>query len=157
MIYYIWTHWVNCMVILFLSDLKWNSSYICLLNFIIISLNEIWRSDSLITGSNTLEVPLKLQNLVCPSSYIFRWRIILKRPLVHNNYIVGHYRSIGKYSSTITVTSPVTGEFPTQRVSNAENVSIWWRHHVKWVSAILCDLTLWESLGRGIPCIQGAL
>ena len=25
--------------------------------------------------------------------------------------------------------SPVTGEFPTQRASNAENVSIWWRHH----------------------------
>ena len=26
--------------------------------------------------------------------------------------------------------SPVTGEFPTQRASNAGNVSIWWRHHV---------------------------
>ena len=26
--------------------------------------------------------------------------------------------------------SPVTGEFPTQRASNAENVFIWWRHHV---------------------------
>ena len=25
--------------------------------------------------------------------------------------------------------SPVTGEFPAQRASNAENVSIWWRHH----------------------------
>ena len=25
--------------------------------------------------------------------------------------------------------SPVTGEFPTQRASNAENVSILWRHH----------------------------
>ena len=25
--------------------------------------------------------------------------------------------------------SPLTGEFPAQRVSNAENVSIWWRHH----------------------------
>ena len=25
--------------------------------------------------------------------------------------------------------SPVTGEFPTQRASNAENISIWWRHH----------------------------
>ena len=25
--------------------------------------------------------------------------------------------------------SPVTGEFPAQKVSNAENVSIWWRHH----------------------------
>ena len=24
--------------------------------------------------------------------------------------------------------SPVTGEFPAQKVSNAENVSIWWRH-----------------------------
>ena len=24
-----------------------------------------------------------------------------------------------------------TGEFPTQRASNVENVSIWWRHHVK--------------------------
>ena len=26
--------------------------------------------------------------------------------------------------------SPVTGEFLAQRASNAENVSIWWRHHV---------------------------
>ena len=26
--------------------------------------------------------------------------------------------------------SPVTGEFPTQRASDAKNVSIWWRHHV---------------------------
>ena len=26
--------------------------------------------------------------------------------------------------------SPVTGQFPPQRTSDAENVSIWWRHHV---------------------------
>ena len=26
--------------------------------------------------------------------------------------------------------SPVTGEFPAQMACNAENVSIWWRHHV---------------------------
>ena len=25
--------------------------------------------------------------------------------------------------------SPETGEFPAQTASNAENVSIWWRHH----------------------------
>ena len=25
--------------------------------------------------------------------------------------------------------SPRTGEFPAQMASNAENVSIWWRHH----------------------------
>ena len=27
--------------------------------------------------------------------------------------------------------SPGTGEFPTQMARNAENVSIWWRHHVR--------------------------
>ena len=26
--------------------------------------------------------------------------------------------------------SPVTGEFPAQMASNAENGSIWWRHHI---------------------------
>ena len=25
--------------------------------------------------------------------------------------------------------SPVTGEFPSQKASNAENLSVWWRHH----------------------------
>ena len=29
--------------------------------------------------------------------------------------------------------SPGTGEFPAQMASNAENVSIWWRHHVTYV------------------------
>ena len=36
-------------------------------------------------------------------------------------------------------TSPVTGEFPAQMASNAENVSIWWRHHV-FVTTELCDI-----------------
>ena len=31
-----------------------------------------------------------------------------------------------------TRNSPVTGEFPTQLVSNVENVSIWWHHHDSW-------------------------
>ena len=36
--------------------------------------------------------------------------------------------------------SPETGEFPAQMASNAENVSIWWRHHVKksWITLISC-------------------
>ena len=37
-----------------------------------------------------------------------------------------HKRSVtGLYEGN----SPVTSEFPAQRASNAENVSIWWRHH----------------------------
>ena len=39
-----------------------------------------------------------------------------------------------KYQSSVTGLCegnlPVTGELPAQRASNAENVSIWWRHHV---------------------------
>ena len=38
--------------------------------------------------------------------------------------------------------SPVTGEFYAQRTSNAENVSIWWRHHAlygcMW-NRMMCD------------------
>ena len=33
-------------------------------------------------------------------------------------------------ASLAFVKSPVTGEFPTQRASNAEYVSNWCRHHV---------------------------
>ena len=44
-------------------------------------------------------------------------------------------RRRSKKTSKVRVTglcagnSPVTGEFPAERASNAENVSIWWRHH----------------------------
>ena len=30
--------------------------------------------------------------------------------------------------------SPVTGEFPAQQASNADIVSIWWRHHANMTS-----------------------
>ena len=46
------------------------------------------------------------------------------------------FRRRSKKTSNLRVTglfegnSPVTKEFPAQRASNAENVSIWWRHHV---------------------------
>ena len=45
------------------------------------------------------------------------------------------FRRRSKITSKLRVTglcvwnSPVTGEFPAQRASNAENVSIWRRHH----------------------------
>ena len=48
------------------------------------------------------------------------------------NYL---FRHRSKKTSMFRVTglcagnSPVTGVFPAQRASNAENVSIWWRHH----------------------------
>ena len=45
------------------------------------------------------------------------------------------FRLRSKKTSKLPVTglgggnSPATGEFPVQRPNNAENVSIWWRHH----------------------------
>ena len=45
------------------------------------------------------------------------------------------FRRKSKKTSKLRVTglcagnSPVTDEFPAYRTSNAENVSIWWRHH----------------------------
>ena len=48
------------------------------------------------------------------------------------------FRRRSKKASKLPVTglcavnSPVTGEFLAQMASNAENVSIWWRHHAKW-------------------------
>ena len=52
------------------------------------------------------------------------------------------FRRRSKKTSKLRVTglcvgnSPVTGEFPAQMASNAEKVSIWWRHHgipFKWI------------------------
>ena len=34
--------------------------------------------------------------------------------------------------------APVTAEFPAQMASNAENVSIWWRHHISTDSIRTC-------------------
>ena len=39
--------------------------------------------------------------------------------------------------------SPGTGEFPAQMASNAENVSIWWRHHVCFGSLRVIDGPGW--------------
>ena len=42
--------------------------------------------------------------------------------------------------------SPVTGEFPAQRASNAENVSIWWRH--MWISPRQLPVRILEDPAR---------
>ena len=53
------------------------------------------------------------------------------------------FRRRSKKTSKLRVTglfegnSPVTGEFPAQRVNNAENVSIWWHHHALNLSGCL--------------------
>ena len=58
-----------------------------------------------------------------------RWR--LKSPasrLFTQPFIQGADQRKHQSSASLAFV-PVTGEFPAQRASNAENVSIWWRHH----------------------------
>ena len=63
------------------------------------------------------------------------------------NYL---YRRRSKKPSKLRLTglcvgnSPETGEFPAQMASNAENVSIWWRHHA-WLK-ITCHCLKWLYL-----------
>ena len=58
------------------------------------------------------------------------------------------FRRRSKKTSKLRVTalcegnSPVTGEFPAQRTSNAENISIWWRNHGQRVLPCLSQLSL---------------
>ena len=60
------------------------------------------------------------------------------------------FRRRSKKTSKLRVTglcegiSPVTGEFPAQRASNAENVSIWRRHHDEWISP--SPITHWDRV-----------
>ena len=54
---------------------------------------------------------------------------------LHDCLLNGLFRRISKKTSKLRVTglcagnSPVTGEFPAQKFSYAENASSWWRHH----------------------------
>ena len=61
------------------------------------------------------------------------------------------FRRRPKKTSKLRVTglgarnSPGTGEFPAQKASTAENVSIWWRHHGNMMLELLLFLFLIKS------------
>ena len=92
----------------------------------------------------------------------FQWRYN-ERDCVSNHQPHGCllnrlFRCRSKKTSKLRVTglgernSPVTGEFPAQRSSNAENVSIWWRHHVPSRIAALYPCHIVATRNRSILC-----
>ena len=52
--------------------------------------------------------------------------------------------------------SPVTGEFPAQRASNADNVSIWWRHHENDRIIMRWRVARWYSNSRPFSFMANA-
>ena len=82
----------------------------------------------------------------------------------HNDCLLKRlFRHRSKKTSKLPVTglfvgnSPLIGEFPTQRAGNAENVSIWWRHHdiviyrqpISWTTAVVVVLQI-----AVVGCVQ---
>ena len=64
----------------------------------------------------------------------------------HDCFLNRLFRLRSKKTSKLRVTglcagnSPEAGEFPAQMASNAENISIWWGHHVvKWHDGALSE------------------
>ena len=72
-------------------------------------------------------------------------------------YSTAYSRRISKKTSKLRVTglcvgnSPVTDEFPAQRASNAENVSIWWRHHAYGMTLMEAEHKLQIKLTKDTP------
>ena len=60
------------------------------------------------------------------------------------------FRRRSKKTSKLRVTglcagnSPVTGEFSARRARNAENISVWWRHHVLPVKCLIHVWYIWQ-------------
>ena len=79
------------------------------------------------------------QSQVCSLPKALRWRHhgrdSVSNHQSHDCLLNLLFRRRSKKTSKLRVTglcawnSPGTGEFPAQRASYAENVSIWWRHH----------------------------
>ena len=79
----------------------------------------------------------------------------------HHCFLNRLFRRKSKKTSKFRVTglcagnSPVTGEFPAQMASNAENVSIWWRHHDIYV-ALNDSRDVYVTLGSFGACTFAA-
>ena len=72
--------------------------------------------------------------------------------IVYSTFIRRRSKKTSKFHVTglCEGNSLMTGEFPAQKASNAENVSIWWRHHGRTKSDLYTDVRF-QSLRR---CVQ---
>ena len=74
--------------------------------------------------------------LKSPASWLFTQPFI-QMQIKENIKAPRHWPLCGEFTGT--------GEFPAQRASYAENVSIWWRHHG----------FMWLSWNKNIDCVHG--
>ena len=107
------------------------------------------------TGKNPLPDPMTILSI---DTYALQWRhngrdgVLNHQP--HDRLLNRLFGRRSKKTSKLRVTglgagnSPGTGEFPAQRASNAENVSIWWHHHGLRHWALINECFQLTHLGR---------
>ena len=93
----------------------------------------MWRYCDCVGNRNTLMSCLR--NSTRPLRWRHNGRDSVSNHQPHDCLLNRLFRRRSKKTSKLRATglcvgnSPGTGEFPAQMASNAENVSIWWRHH----------------------------
>ena len=127
-----------------------SSKYVCTFLFLMINTGIIswWKetefcdSAHLFAHRNNVEIVFNTWRIQCTSQKrnSLQWRHNGRDSVSNHrcpNCLLNRlFRHRSKKTPKIRVTglcegnSPLTGEFPAQKSSNAENVSIWWRHHV---------------------------
>ena len=94
----------------------WDTSFWCRSPHVCVCVSLWWRHNDHDNVSNH-------QPHECLLNRLFRIKENIRAPR--------HWPLCGKFTGT--------GEFPAQRASYAENVSIWWRHHIVLVTLVDLD------------------
>ena len=104
--------------------------------------------NSIVVLCSSVEIsyePLLVFNVIYSLQWRHNGRHSVSNHQPHDCFLNRLFKRRSKKTSKLRVTdlcagnSQVTGKFPAQRASNAENVSIWWRHHdVRgWLEGVL--------------------
>ena len=101
----------------------------------------MWRRETLmwfLVGWRLLvSLRLRWRFIACSLQWRHNVRDSVSNHQPHDCFLKRLFRHRSKKTSKLRVAglcagnSPEAGEFPAQMASNAENVSIWWRHHVR--------------------------
>ena len=96
--------------------------------------SRLWIFASIVDSENSIQTELQ-QTATVPLRWRHNGRDIVSNHQSHDCLLNRLFRRRSKKTSELRVTglcagnSPVPGEFSAQMASDAENVSIWWRHH----------------------------
>ena len=107
-----------------------------------------------------LMLPKKWQSYCCHLFYNTLQFVRIMKDYKYSQKLVGiHFCATSYlicmrmyYKAYVAVNSPGTGELPAQMASNAEKVSIWWRHHDYSIKISMSTSSFEDGASYGRPC-----